>query len=171
MQSWFLFYVASEQDALSCVQWFNGLLIQPPCFFFRNWPSITAASQFRQISVTAFPTFTGTQLVMVYLDPSNRINVLHGFFNPPATWSWNNVTSRFTSVASDLDKYGLHLADPCTSYSSPNESQLYCSTRSDNGPQSTGDGGFVLVNFFITASGKLKVPSGLLPKAMTIAVL
>ena len=144
-----------SRQALTCVQSSNGSLVQPPCFFFQDRPAIPVAPNSRHISVTAFRTKPATDLLMTYQDSSNHLVISHGFLSGPDTWSWNNVTTNFSSLATNFSIYDdVDLTGPCTSYISSQAGLLYCFTRSQNRSQSLDQRGILVLNFSITASGK-----------------
>ena len=90
-----------------------------------------------------------------------QINVLQGFLSRPDTWAWNNVTSNFTTVVSPLFvDFDVHLSGPCSAYYSQSGSLLYCIVRGNNGSANADHGGLLVVDFSITASGKLVVQPG-----------
>ena len=151
------------------MSWNGASLTQPPCFFFSSSPVFEVASDYRQISVTPFPTKVATDLLMVYRDHSQIINFLQGSLSAPDTFTWSNVTSQFTSrVADRLAIHNVSLTGPCAAHCpcaahlSSNESPLYCIVRGNEESNKTHDAGLLVFDFLITYAVNLEIVSGTL---------
>ena len=139
----------------------RGGFRDPPCWMLGGSPPIKVSSDYHQISVIPFTTPVATELLITYLDPTQKIDILHGFLPKPDTWEWTEVTDNFTSaIAQPPDKPEVELTGPCNAYFHPFDNSMYCIVKGIAGSHLSYEGSMAVFDLSVSSSSRFEVGSG-----------
>ena len=89
-----LFYVSSDNDAIRC-----ALYSSEGNFNCTTEEKHVVAADSRHLTVSSIRP--SNDLLMVYEDPSGKVNIMHGSHNPPAevaVFGWHNMTEELDTI-------------------------------------------------------------------------
>ena len=150
MQSWLLFYIGSNDNAIKCAE-FEANTKSEACTGFYGLESAkhVVAADSRHLYVSLLPPTE--DLLMVYEDPSGKVNVMHGSTAfATRAFEWHNMTEDLEVIINDRSP-GSYLTTTCIA----DKSLLYCFAK-----DSTGSAAGLYEIGFSIASGNLTFTDG-----------